>query len=139
MHLLRATVTVILVASLAAWWLAETAPEPPNTMASIVLFEVAPEAEVGERVEVVGTIVVPDASVLNMRLQQCHLESARCSTIGRNVVSGPSVWSGTVGIMRLDEAGTYGLEWTLYADWSPDSRRAAIRRVAEVMVRERAP
>jgi hypothetical protein len=139
MHLLRAAVTVALIASFAAWWLVETAPEPPSTMAGIVRFEAPSEADVGDRVAVKGTVVVPDASVLDMRLRQCHLESGRCSSIGERGVSGPSIWSGTLGVMRLDEAGSYGLEWTLYADWSPDSRRAAIRRVAEVVVRERAP
>lgn len=137
MHLLRTATTVVLIAFIAAWWLVDTAPKPPSTRASVVGFVVPPEVEMGERLEILGTVVVPDASTLNMLLRQCDLERPRCTNIGRNIVIGPSTWNGTLGLLRTGEEGSYRVEWTLFADWSPDSRRAVLRMEEEVVVRER--
>ena len=136
---MRTLVLHVTCAALAALALAITSPARPASSAAITTLVLPATATAGERLSVFASAHLPDATLLDRRFRVCELATGECRTTGWGTLTGPGDWTGFAGSFTPERPGRYWLSWTLYAPWSADTRRAALRAEAEVTVGAPAP
>lgn len=131
---LRVGALVVVAATFSGTALRTTAPRTLTVDAAITALVVPATATAGERLSVYASAHLPDAAVLDRRFRVCALATGECRTTGWGTLTGPGDWTGFAGSFAPERPGRYRLSWTLYAPWSADTRRAAVRAEAEVTV-----
>lgn len=132
---MRLAVAVATAAVLLATFLAWTAPAPPDVRAAITQVAVPAAIHVGEAVSVRASAVAPAEEPISRRLHVCDADGFSCRTTGWGEVDAGATWIGGAGEVLVSEPGDYVVEWTLYADWDVDARRAVTRFRTEVTAR----
>lgn len=136
---LRTSVLVVVLAAMSAMALRTTAPGPPTVEAAVTSLILPATATAGERLSVYASAHLEGATVLDRRFRVCELATGACRTTGWGTLTGPGDWTGFAGSFTPERPGRYRLSWTLYAPWSADTRRAALRAETEVTVVAPAP
>lgn len=123
---------VLLTGVALAWLLAGTAPRSPEDVGAIITMATPATVRVGEPVSIRGVALVIAGEDLDKRFHVCDDPDGWCHARGWGSIDGRDPWLGFAGNGRLDAAGAFRYEWTLYGDWGVDARRALVRHAVEV-------